>query len=344
MKILIISDAWHPQVNGVVRTYEHLCTELVKLGHEIKVIGPADFPLTIPMPGYKEIKLVLFPYSSLKHYIEDFAPDSVHIATEGPLGRAARRYCLRTQQSFSTSYHTQFPDYLATRIARYIPFSYALTHKTARNYIRRFHAPSSSLMVSTLSIENELKKWGFVTPIYRLTRGVDLDIFHPGEKTVMTDLPGPIALYVGRIAIEKNIEDFLKMDWKGTKVLVGDGPSMSELKSKYPNAHFAGTKTGQELAAYYRSADIFVFPSRTDTFGMVLIEALASGLPVAAYKAPGPIDIITEPLLGALSETNLTEAAQKSLNAPGSAEQRAEHIKQNYTWEIAARQFLEAIM
>lgn len=340
MKILIVSDAWQPQVNGVVRTYEGIIPELERAGHEIRVIGPSHFPLTMPMPSYPEIKLALFPYRLLSKMIAEFTPDAIHIATEGPLGRAARRYCLKNKLLFSTSYHTHFPDYVAKRLARHGSWFYSFVHKLARDDMRRFHAPSSALMIATQSLEDQLKGWGFTAPIYRLTRGVDLSLFHPGEKKLFKDLPRPIALYVGRVAIEKSIEDFLSMEWVGSKVVVGDGPDLEKLKAQYPHAVFTGVKTGADLAAHYRSTDVFVFPSRTDTFGIVLIEALASGLPVAAYDVTGPKDIITSPILGCLGE-NLSAAAAEALKH-GTPEQRSAHVKNYYTWENAARQFLAA--
>ncbi len=342
LKILIISDAWHPQVNGVVRTYEHLIEELEKRGHMIKVIGPADFKHRITMPGYKEIELALCPYHSLKSMIKNFRPDKIHIATEGPLGWAARKYCTKHNQPFSTSYHTQFPDYIAKRVAKYLPFLYRWTHTRAKNMVRQFHAPSNVMMVATDSLEQTLRAWGFENPIKHLTRGAKLDTFHHAktdkDKTEFKTLKSPIALYVGRIAIEKNIEAFLEMEWHGTKVIVGDGPAHATLKAKYPTAHFIGTRTGKALGACYRSADVFVFPSKTDTFGMVIVEALASGLPVAAYNVTGPKDIITHNFLGALHETDLGIATQNALKS-GTAAQRVSHVKKHYTWKNAAQQF-----
>ncbi len=338
MKLLIISDAWHPQVNGVVRTYEYLAEELAKKGHEVRVIGPADFALKIPTPGYAEIELALFPYRALKRMINAYAPENIHIATEGPLGWAARRYCLKHAHGFTTSYHTHFPDYAAKRAGKALPFLYKPVHRLCKNMIRRFHAPATAMMIATQSLEDELKDWGFETPMHRLTRGVNLDLFYPGEKTLFHDLPGPVALYVGRVAVEKSIEDFLAMEWPGSKIIVGHGPSLEELKQKYPDAHFAGKKEGEDLAAHYRSADLFVFPSRTDTFGIVLIEALASGLPVAGYNVTGPKDIITEDFQGALHEHNLRIACDSALKN-GTPEMRTEHVKRLYTWENAAAQY-----
>jgi len=341
LKILIISDAWHPQLNGVVRTYEHLIEELEKRGHIVKVIGPSDFPCTIPTPGYREIKLAIAPYKHLKRLIDDFAPNRIHIATEGPLGWAARKYCKKHGRQFSTSFHTLFPDYVAKRAAKYLPFLYKPAHAIAKSIIRHFHQPSIVMMVATQSLEDTLREWGFTPAIMRLTRGAKIDTFSPGEKTKFKDLQSPIALYVGRIAIEKNIEAFLSMQWQGEKVIIGEGPARAELEAKYPSAHFLGKKTGNELAEYYRSADVFVFPSRTDTFGMVLIEALACGTPVAAYNVTGPKDIITQDYLGALN-ADLSKAALNALTH-GTAQERANHIAQHYTWETAAQQFETAL-
>ena len=338
MKLIIITDAWHPQVNGVVRTYENLSEQLEKLGHTVKVVGPSDFRVSIPMPGYPEIRLAINPYGRLKKIIDDYDPDCIHVSAEGPLGWAGRKYCIKHGKKYSTSYHTHFPDYVAKRLAKHVPFMYKTVHALAKKVIKHFHAPSSRMMIATQSLEDELKSWDFKTPMHRLSRGVKLDLFKPGENTVFPDLKGPIAIYVGRVAIEKNLEDFLKMDWNGSKVIVGDGPSRKHLESKYPDAVFVGTKQGEELAAHYRSADVFVFPSRTDTFGIVIIEALASGLPVAAYNVTGPKDIITEPFLGALEETDLSKAAKRALEH-GTREERAAYTQKHYTWENAGKQY-----
>lgn len=339
MKILIITDAWHPQVNGVVRTYEYLRDELIQKGHDVKVIGPGNFRYTMPMPGYDEIKLTLWPYRTLARMIEAFAPDSIHIATEGPLGWAGRRYCQKHGIEFTSSYHTQFPDYVAKRFARYCPFSYGVAYRLTRCFIRRFHNPATVIMVATQSLIDDLKQMGFKNRMHIVSRGVQLDLFHPDGPGVFLDIKKPVALYVGRVAIEKNIEAFLDMNWAGTKIVVGDGPSMKDLSVRYPDVVFTGVKTGANLAAHYRSADVFVFPSRTDTFGIVIIEALASGLPVAGYNVMGPKDIITEDFLGVVGD-DLSSAAKQAL-ACGTPEQRAQYVKNHYTWDNAAQQFEE---
>ena len=340
MKILIISDAWKPQVNGVVRTYEYMIPELETLGHEVKVIGPADFPLNFGVPSYQEIKLAVMPYARLSRMIKAYAPHTIHIATEAPLGRAAARYCKRHRLPYTTAYHTHFPDYIAKRIAKILPLLAGPVKNYAIKSLRKFHATSSALFIATQSLEDELKAWKFETPMHRLTRGVKLDLFRPGDTDVYADLKRPIALYVGRIAIEKNLEAFLSIPWEGTKVLVGDGPATKELKHKYPDAVFVGTKTGEDLAAHFRGADVYVFPSKTDTFGMVLVEAMASGLPIAAYNVTGPKDIVTQRFLGILDD-DLEIAVRNAVALTGDADKRHNYAKAHYTWPIVARQFMD---
>lgn len=340
MKILIVSDAWHPQLNGVVRTYEYLHAQLTKMGYDVKIIGPADFKYNMPMPGYDEIRLTLFAYNSLRRMINDYEPEFLHIATEGPLGLAARSYAVKYGVEYTSCYHTHFPDYAAKRAAKFLPFLYEPVRNLGIKFVRWFHKHSSCLFVATQSLEDTLRGWNFTCPMKRLTRGIDYGIFHEGPATLFADLPKPVALYVGRVAIEKNLEAFLSMDWKGSKVIVGTGPDSESLKHKYPAALFAGKQTGQALADHYRSADLFVFPSKTDTFGMVLIEALACGLPIAAYPVTGPIDIVTDETLGALNH-DLEKAAKKALNSQGTKQDRAAHARAHYSWETAAHQFLE---
>ncbi len=342
MKVLIISDAWHPQVNGVVRTYEYLRKELKAAGHTVEVIGPADFAASIPMPFYPEIKLVIRPYRRLMRIIRDVQPDKIHIATEGPLGWAARKYCRKHNVAYTTSFHTQFPDYVAKRFAWLIPPLYNAVHRYAIKIVQNFHAHSKTVMVATKSLEEQLQAWEFQAPIKYLSRGVDFTYFYPSEQTSLTELKKPVALYVGRIAIEKNLEAFLDMPWSGSKILVGDGPIRAELEAKYPNALFVGKKSGKELGDYYRASDVFVFPSKTDTFGIVLIEALACGVPVAAYNVMGPKDIITSPNLGILTEDNLAHAAQQALET-GRPTYCADHVKKHYSWQHAGQQFIDAL-
>ena len=342
-RILVISDAWLPQVNGVVRTYEHLGDELRKRGHDFHVIGPADFPRRIKLPGYAEIELALFPYSHLKNMIAAHAPTTIHIATEGPLGWAARRYCRTHGIRFTTAYHTQFPDYAAKRLAKHLAFLHAPVKKLATAWLRHFHSPAAGIITTTPSLNAELKEKGYTTSLHAMNRGAALEIFQPGEATLFHDMKQPVALYVGRLAIEKNLEDFLAMRWNGTKIVVGEGPSLGAFKRKYPDVIFTGKKTGAELAAHYRSAHVFVFPSRTDTFGIVLVEALACGLPVAAYNVTGPRDIITDDFLGVLHDDDLSSAANKALLLKDHATARAAHAQKNYAWETIAKQFLDIL-
>lgn len=312
----------------------------MSMGHEVLVVGPAEF-FGIPMPGYKEIKLAILPRFKLSHIIKDFKPDHLHIATEGPLGWAARNFAKKNKVHFTTSYHTHFPDYIAKRVKKYIPFLARPVKKIAFMRIRRFHNSGSAMFVATPSLERDLRRMKFKAPMYRLTRGVNLDIFKPGEQNLFKDLKRPIALYVGRVAIEKSIHKMLEMPWEGSRVVVGDGPSMNYFKKRYPDAHFVGKKEREELADHYRSADVFVFPSKTDTFGIVIIEALACGLPVAGYNVTGPQDILTEDGLGVIHD-DIGVAAKEALTI-GSAEKRVKFAHDNYSWTEVAHQFLKAI-
>lgn len=360
MKMLIVTDAWHPQINGVVRTYEYMIPELEKRGHEVKVIGPSDFRFHMPMPGYKEIELTLLAKRKLSRMIDEFAPDSIHIATEGPLGFAARSHCRKKDLPFNTAYHTQFPQYIAMRIEKALGTVFGVKHlpesitkplrkifsaaaniseKAAIRWIRNFHNPSSAVMVATPSLQDELTGWGFKAPMRILTRGVMTDIFNVTGPKALQHLPKPIAINVGRVAIEKNLEEFLNMKWEGSKVVVGSGPSLGYLKEKYPDAHFTGAKTGKELGDHIRGADVFIFPSKSDTFGMVNPEALACGLPIVTFNRPPGSDIVTSPMLGVLTDNNLGEAAKRALKAPGTREDRYRHVLENYTWPIVAKQY-----
>ncbi len=342
MKILIVTDAWYPQVNGVVRTYEHLTEELTRMGHTVRVIGPHEFPIRFKMPGYAEIELALLAGRQMARMIDAFSPDTIHIGTEGPLGAAARVYCLKRKLPFTTCYHTHFPDYAGKRAAKLHDWLEHPVRTFFINRLRCFHQPSSALMVATPSLEKTLKDWGFTAPMYQWARGARIEIFTPEKKDLFAAMKRPVAIYVGRVAIEKNIEAFLSMDWSGSKVVTGDGPDRAMLEAKYPNALFTGKKTGADLAACYQSADVFVFPSKTDTFGMVLIEALACGLPVAAYPVTGPKDIITKPMLGTLNE-DLAKAGLKALQSTGTNMDRHRHILTRYTWPAIASKFIEII-
>lgn len=327
-RILIVTDAWHPQVSGVVRTLETTAQILREWNHAVEVIEPTGFP-SFPVPFYPEIPLCTMRPGRIYERICKFKPDSVHISTEGPLGFWVRRFCRSINWQFSTSYHTRFPEYL-NRLA-YVPER--ITYK----FLKWFHGNASCMMVATPSLEKELFSRGFSAPIRRWSRGVNLDIFRPRPKPVV-DYPRPILLYVGRVSHEKGIDDFLKLKTPGTKLVVGDGPARAALERQYPDAVFLGYRKGEPLGEVYAAADLFVFPSRTDTFGIVVIEALASGLPVAAYPVTGPMDIVTRDELGALDE-DLGRAVTRALatgNPTACAEEGA-----RYTWANCTQQFLD---
>jgi glycosyltransferase involved in cell wall biosynthesis len=327
MRILIATDAWHPQVNGVVRTYERLIEQLGPLGVELSVLAPHEFR-TLPCPTYPEIRLAVPRFRRVAQRFEAFKPEAVHIATEGPIGWMARRYCRARRLPFTTSFHTRFPEYLAQR------FAVPTTWTTA--VLRRFHNAGSGLMVATPSLSRELESQGFER-VLPWTRGVDTLLFRP--RPVRLFGAGPVFLYVGRIAAEKNIAAFLDLDLPGRKVVVGGGPLLDELRDRYPDVHFTGKKTGEELAQCYASADALVFPSRTDTFGMVLLEAMASGLPVAAYPVTGPIDVVKPGETGVLLE-DLRQAALAALTLDRA---RVRARATEFSWENAARLFLANI-
>tara|TARA_R110000782_G_scaffold78276_9_gene155708 strand:- start:147139 stop:148212 length:1074 start_codon:yes stop_codon:yes gene_type:complete len=284
MKIAIATDAWEPQVNGVVRTLQMTVKQLRERGHIVELITPGRF-LTVPMPGYSEIRLAIAPRSGMRRALRDFAPDVVHIVTEGPIGWAARRWCIDKGVPFTTAFHTRFPDYAAVRTGVSADWFWPV--------MRRFHRPSSAVFVSTPRLRDELAYRGIVGG--RIwSRGIDTSLFRDDGPTdaALARLPRPIMLSVGRVATEKNLEAFLGADMPGTKVIVGDGPALAALRQQYPYAVFTGALSGEALAAAYRAADVFVFPSLTDTFGLVMIEALACGVPVAGFPVPGPLDII----------------------------------------------------
>jgi glycosyltransferase involved in cell wall biosynthesis len=320
--VLIVTDAWEPQLNGVVICLKALRDQLKARGSKVEFLTPNGFP-TLPMPTYHEVGLALTRTSRIAQIIDRVAPDHIHIATEGPLGWHARRYCLRQNLDFTTSYHTDFPQYFEARAG--------FTRSIVAGYLRWFHSRSKGVLVATPSVYAQLQSMGYER-LRQWTRGVDSARFHPGEKTWFRDLPGPRMLCVGRVAIEKNLRAFLDLDVPGSKIVVGDGPQLEELRRSYPRVAFLGRRVGAELAAIYRSADLFVFPSRTDTFGNVMLEAMASGLPVAAYPVTGPIDVLTDPLSGAMDE-NLAVAVDRALSlSPAAAVQHAGR----FTWSACA--------
>jgi glycosyltransferase involved in cell wall biosynthesis len=326
--VLVATDAWHPQVNGVVRTYERLAQEAEKLGFEIVFLAPSDFR-TLPCPTYPEIRLALAGPGAIAAHIERLKPDFIHIATEGPIGIMTRRYCRKTRHPFTTSYHTRFPEYVSARLPVPESWCYALQ--------RRFHNGAAATFVATKSVANELEARGFER-LMHWSRGVDTELFKP--RRVRQFGKKPVFLYVGRIAVEKNIRAFLDLDLPGRKVLVGSGPQEEELKRLYPDAVFTGPKQGRALALAYASADVFIFPSLTDTFGLVLLEALASGLPVAAFPVSGPKDVITEPGAGVLGE-DLKLAALAALDLDKKAT-RAHALR--YSWEHSTQQFIDNVL
>lgn len=326
MRIALVTDAWQPQVNGVVRTLTTVMAELRSRGHEVEVISP-DLFRNFPAPSYPEIRLALAGQRAVSKRLKAFRPEAIHIATEGPLGWAARRWCLRRKLPFTTAYHTQFPDYLARRTG--------LPARLFWPFIRRFHQPATRTMVATQTIRAELRTQG-IGPLHHWSRGVDLDVFKPdyAPPDSFFGLPRPIQLYVGRVAIEKNIEAFLGNTHPGSKIVVGTGPAMEKLQARFPKAHFLGKRMGADLAACYAGADVFVFPSRTDTFGLVMIEAMACGTPVAAYPVPGPLDVL-QPKGGVMAE-RLEDAiaAALKLERPD-----ALALGRSYSWHASADQF-----
>ncbi len=331
MRICIVSDAWLPQVNGVVRTLMANASELTRRGHEVEVIGPDRFR-SLPCPTYPEIRLALTGRHKVGAMIEEFAPDALHISTEGPLGYAARAWAKQAGFPFTTAFHTHFPDYVAKRTRLPADLFWPI--------IKRFHAASSTVFAATPSLGADLAERG-IGPIHRWSRGVDLARFSPEGPDLLdfSEYPGPIMLNVGRVAIEKNMEAFLSLDLPGTKVVVGDGPDRAELERRYPDAIFLGLLQGELLAAAYRAADVFVFPSRTDTFGLVMIEALACGTPVAAFDVAGPRDVLS-PRAGAMSP-DLREAVCTALSLnPADCVAHAAR----FTWEKATDQFERGLL
>jgi glycosyltransferase involved in cell wall biosynthesis len=329
LRILLATDAWRPQVNGVVRTWETSLAHLRARGHQTAVIHPGDFP-SVAVPFYPEIRLTLPGRRRIAQRVRDFLPDVVHVATEGPIGLAVRALCVRNRWPFTTSYHSKFPEYVQE--LAHIPVNWTY------RYMRWFHAGAAAVLVSTPTLEAELAARGFRN-MKRWSRGIDLSVFSPRPKT--WDYPWPVMLYVGRVSKEKNIEAFLALDRPGTKVVVGDGPHRERLQTEFPKAVFLGYRAGAALAECYANADVFVFPSKTDTFGLVMIEAMACGVPVAAYPVVGPIDVVTEPGVGCL-DADLGRAVDVAL-ATGDPAKRVAHARQ-FTWARCTDQLLDAFV
>ncbi|WP_034294288.1 glycosyltransferase family 1 protein [Herbaspirillum sp. RV1423] len=326
MRIAIVSDAGEPQVNGVVNTLRATQQCLRSKGHDVLMLAPRDFR-TFACPTYPEIRLAYKPYAKIAAALDAFKPDCIHISTEGPMGLAARRYCIRNKLDFTTAYHTRFPEYLSAR--KLLPK--ALTYRL----MRWFHGPSKAIMVPTPKMKESLEQHGFRN-VALWGRGVDTEHFRPATEDHAC-IVRPLFLYVGRVAVEKNIEAFLKLDLPGSKWVIGDGPQREELEQRYPQVRFLGAKGHDELPAYYNCADVFVFPSRTDTFGLVLVEAMACGVPVAAYPVEGPIDVVADGVSGALSE-ELDVACMDALQLSRD-DVRAHAL--GYSWEAATQQFLQ---
>ena len=327
MRVLVATDAWRPQVNGVVRTYEQLSNELPRLGAQVDLLTPGEFR-TVPCPTYPQIALALPDRSRCAQFIDRVRPDAIHIATEGPVGLMARAYCRRRGLPFTTSFHTKFPEYFDRKFRVPAGWTYAL--------LRRFHNAGAGTMVATRSLRQALSERGFRN-ILPWTRGVDMTLFRP--RPIRRFGQGRVFLYAGRVAVEKNIEAFLALDLPGTKVVVGDGPQLDELRLRYPATVFTGALSGVDLAEAYASADVFVFPSVTETFGIVMLEAMACGVPVAALPVTGPADVVTQGVSGVLSH-NLREAALACLALDPVTVRRA---ADGYTWDAAARLFLDNV-
>jgi glycosyltransferase involved in cell wall biosynthesis len=330
MRVVIVTDAAPPQVNGVVITLKTLGGELVRMGHDARFLTPATFR-TMPCPTYPEIRLALFPGGGVRRALDELRPDAIHIATEGPLGIAARRYCVRKDLPFTTSYHTRYPEYVRARA----PVPQSLTYA----WLRRFHGRAERVMVPTASIQHELEVRRFANTVV-WPRGVDIERFHhegaiaPGAQALAQG-GEPVFAYIGRVAVEKNLKAFLDLDLPGRKWVVGGGPQLEQLRREYPQVHFSGPVEHDALPAYYRAASVFVFPSRTDTFGLVLLEALACGVPVAAYPVPGPLDVIGTSGAGVI-DTDLRDACLRALAIPRAAA-RAHAL--GYSWERVAKRF-----
>jgi glycosyltransferase involved in cell wall biosynthesis len=330
MKIAIATDAWHPQISGVVTTLTQTIQELEKLGHDISVIHPGRFKFTLPCPTYPQIRLAVNPRKTLRQALQKFQADAIHIVTEGPIGLACRQYCRQHRLSFTTAFTTRFDEYISMRF--FVPSRFVFS------LLRWFHGAAQRVMISSVPLKEELERKGLNHTVV-WPRGVDTHLFRMRDRAFLSD-PGPIFLYVGRVAVEKNIEAFLSLDLPGTCYVVGDGPALQRLRTAYPRVRFVGAKHGIELARYYAAADVFVFPSRTDTFGIVMLEAMACGVPVAAFPVRGPVDIVKPGETGYLSE-NLQDAALKALTLD--PEKCREYALQ-FSWKKSAQHFIDNLV
>lgn len=338
MRIMLVTDAWDPQVNGVVRTMKRVIEETEAMGHVWEIVHPGQGFRTMPLPTYPEIKLALFARRRIEDRFHEFEPDAIHIATEGTLGMAGRAMCLTVKHPFSTAYHTRFPEYVSARMP--------IPTRAGYSFVRWFHKYSGKVMVPTPSMVEELEAQRFIN-LVAWSRGVDTEMFNPDRRieqgqpgNPFEGLPRPIFLNVGRVAVEKNIEAFAELDLPGTKVIIGDGPQREELQKRYKDVVFLGAKFNEELAACYASADVFVFPSVTDTFGLVVLEAMASGTPVAAYDATGPRDVIPGSDAGTITPIggNLAEGAVACLSL---SRETCRAYAETYSWRACAEAFIE---
>jgi glycosyltransferase involved in cell wall biosynthesis len=329
MRIVLISDAWHPQVNGVVTTLTNTVAALKKLGHEVELITPDRFT-NYPWPGYPDVRIAFLCGPYLRPILKAFNPDAIHLVTEGSIGFAARRYCREFGFRFTTSYLSRFPEYFKLRTGFPLWIS--------ETYLRWFHSESARVMVATPSLQAEMKQKGYLH-LARWSRGVDTELFRPMKKDFF-QTQRPLFLYAGRVAVEKNIEAFLKLELPGSKYVVGDGPSKDYLMKKYPAVTFTGYLRGEELARAIASADVFVFPSLTDTFGVVLLEALACGVPVAGFPVQSCKDVLTDESVGVLSD-DLRHAAMAALALDPNV---CRHYAMNYAWEKCTQQFIDNLI
>ena len=328
MRVAVATDAWEPQVNGVVRTLQQTRAHLAELGHEPLFMTPPDFA-TFPCPTYPSVRLALLPGKKVERILRDFKPEAVHISTEGPIGHAARSFCRRAGIPFTTSFHTLFPEYIRARVPFPVNWSYA--------YLRRYHGRAARTLVATRSLAEHLRARGFDN-LAVWARGVDTELFKPGPKSFLPG-PRPLSMYMGRVAVEKNIEAFLDLDLPGTQYVVGDGPDLNGLRSRYPDVRFVGQKVGAELAAHVAAADVFVFPSLTDTFGLVMLEAMACGVPVAAFPVTGPVDVVRNGKTGVLDRDLRTAVLGALKLDPGDCVAYA----RQHTWLDSTKRFVSLL-
>lgn len=326
MKVMIVTDAWSPQVNGVVRTLSTTRREMEAMGHRVEILSPLEFK-TLPCPTYPDIRLSMLPGKAVARRIHEFGPQALHIATEGPLGVAARRYAIKHKVPFTTAYHTRFPEYVRARIGIPLAWTY--------RFLRWFHGPAHAVMAPTPAVKRDLESFGFDN-IVLWSRGVDLEVFRIQESHRL-NTEHPIFLYVGRVAVEKNVEAFLQLDLPGSKWVVGDGPALASLRAKFPQAHYLGVLTQTQLAEVYAAADVFVFPSKTDTFGLVLLEAMACGLPIAAYPVTGPIDVLGDESSAGVMHHDLQVACLEALKLD---RRHARAHAERFSWRAATEQFM----